>query len=94
MKSQKGREGDEDADCKSKGRSLRWIIQREQTAKSGAKHLKAVRSEKWQVKSQNFLGTFALHWLFETIQGFGFIVVGVEYGQQLGYHQQVLDLFG
>ena len=32
--------------------------------------------------------------LFETIQGFRFIVVGVEYGQQLGYDQQVLDLFG
>ncbi len=38
VQTEERRERDEYADRKSKRRSLRWIIQREQTAKGGAKH--------------------------------------------------------
>ena len=40
---QKRREGDENTDRKCKRRPLWWIIQREQTAKGRAKHLKVGR---------------------------------------------------
>ena len=46
VQAEEWREGNEYADRKSKRRSLRWIIQREQTAKGRAKHLKPVTSEK------------------------------------------------
>ena len=38
VKAEEGREGNEYANRKSKRRPLRWIIQREQTAKGGTKH--------------------------------------------------------
>ncbi len=38
MKPKEGREGNEYSDGKSKRRPLRWIVQREQTAKSHTKH--------------------------------------------------------
>src|SRR4029077_20349364 len=51
MESKKRREGNENAKRKSKRRSLRWIIQREQTAKGGTKHFS---SSKFQVSSFKF----------------------------------------
>ena len=38
VETKEGGEGDENSDGKSKRRSLRWIIQREQTAKGRTKH--------------------------------------------------------
>ena len=39
MEAKEGGEGDEYANGKSKRRSLRWIVQREQTAESRAEHI-------------------------------------------------------
>lgn len=44
MESKERREGNENPKRKSKRRSLRWIIQREQTAKGGTKHKKSFES--------------------------------------------------
>jgi len=92
MKPEEGREGNEYSNRKSKRRSLRWIIQHEQTAKGGTKHF--VR--------QAFLPVIiwfprtdrqeCLSYSLKAIQGLRFVVEGVEHGQELGDDQQVLNL--
>ena len=97
MKPEEWREGNENSQRKSKRRSLRWIVQRKQTAKGGAKHF---LGSKFQVPGCKVRGsdlkpeTWNLKLLFEAIQSLGFVVVGVEHGQEFGDDQKIPNPIG
>ena len=93
MQTQEGREGNENAYRKCKRRPLRWIIDRKQTAKGSTKHL--ISNFEFDVSSKydSWLETRnpKSETLFEALQGFTFVFVGVEDRKQLCNYQEVLN---
>ncbi len=90
VKSEKRREGDENAYRKSKRRPLRWIIDREQTAESGTEHevsfesgVAELQAGATQTRNSNS---------FEATQRFGLVVESVKHCQQFCDHEQALNL--